>query len=171
MVLQVYQRVAQDAVVSCLNGMNACVLAYGQTGSGKTHTVFGPSGAIEEWWRQCRIDPSISLPQAIPTPSAPADLSPSFGSASTAQRAKGQEARSPSVKGLAPATNLPVHQLESNQAPIASAANCATVLLSHLPPAILLSIPPATCNPAVDPTCPLDPTCAPCPRRTRRGLC
>uniref|UniRef100_A0A7S3FHY4 Kinesin motor domain-containing protein n=1 Tax=Haptolina ericina TaxID=156174 RepID=A0A7S3FHY4_9EUKA len=56
--------------------MNACVLAYGQTGSGKTHTVFGPSGAIEE----C---------------------------ASTAQRAKGQEARSPSVKGLAPATNLP----------------------------------------------------------------
>ena len=44
---EVYQRVAQDAVVSALNGMNACVLAYGQTGSGKTHTVFGPSGAIE----------------------------------------------------------------------------------------------------------------------------
>ena len=45
---EVYQRVAQDAVVSALNGMNACVLAYGQTGSGKTHTVFGPAGAIEE---------------------------------------------------------------------------------------------------------------------------
>ena len=26
----VYQRVAQDAVVSSMNGMNACVLAYGQ---------------------------------------------------------------------------------------------------------------------------------------------
>ena len=37
---EVYQRVAQDAVCSALNGMNACVLAYGQTGSGKTHTVF-----------------------------------------------------------------------------------------------------------------------------------
>ena len=49
---EVYQRVAQDAVVSALNGLNACVLAYGQTGSGKTHTVFGASGAIEaatEW--------------------------------------------------------------------------------------------------------------------------
>merc|ERR1719230_1801451 len=46
--LDVYQRVAQDAVCSALNGMNACVLAYGQTGSGKTHTVFGPSGTIEE---------------------------------------------------------------------------------------------------------------------------
>ena len=31
----VYQRVAQDAVCSALNGMNACILAYGQTGSGK----------------------------------------------------------------------------------------------------------------------------------------
>jgi len=45
--LEVYQRVAQDAVTSSLNGMNACVLAYGQTGSGKTHTVFGPPGTIE----------------------------------------------------------------------------------------------------------------------------
>merc|ERR1719230_377344 len=45
--LDVYQRVAQDAVCSALNGMNACVLAYGQTGSGKTHTVFGPPGTIE----------------------------------------------------------------------------------------------------------------------------
>jgi kinesin family protein 5 len=44
----VYQRVAQDAVVSSMNGMNACVLAYGQTGSGKTHTVFGPPGVIED---------------------------------------------------------------------------------------------------------------------------
>ena len=45
---EVYQRVAQDAVCSALNGMNACVLAYGQTGSGKTHTVFGPPGVIDE---------------------------------------------------------------------------------------------------------------------------
>ena len=44
---EVYQRVAQDAVVSALNGLNACVLAYGQTGSGKTHTVFGPAGALD----------------------------------------------------------------------------------------------------------------------------
>jgi kinesin family protein 5 len=44
---EVYQRVAQDAVCSALNGMNACVLAYGQTGSGKTHTVFGPPGVID----------------------------------------------------------------------------------------------------------------------------
>ena len=44
---EVYARVAQDAVCSSLNGMNACVLAYGQTGSGKTHTVFGPPGTID----------------------------------------------------------------------------------------------------------------------------
>ena len=43
-----YQRVAQDAVCSALNGMNACVLAYGQTGSGKTHSVFGPPGTIDD---------------------------------------------------------------------------------------------------------------------------
>ena len=40
--------------VSSLNGMNACVLAYGQTGSGKTHTVFGPSGAIEQCAEQVK---------------------------------------------------------------------------------------------------------------------
>ena len=54
----VYLRVAQDAVVSSLNGMNACVLAYGQTGSGKTHTVFGPSGAIEQCAEQAERDAS-----------------------------------------------------------------------------------------------------------------
>ena len=53
---EVYQRVAQDAVVSALNGMNACVLAYGQTGSGKTHTVFGPAGAIEACAEQAERD-------------------------------------------------------------------------------------------------------------------
>ena len=46
--MEVYVKVAQDAVVSALNGLNACVLAYGQTGSGKTHTTFGPNGTIEE---------------------------------------------------------------------------------------------------------------------------
>jgi len=53
---EVYMRVAQDAVVSSLNGMNACVLAYGQTGSGKTHTVFGPAGAIESCAAQAELD-------------------------------------------------------------------------------------------------------------------
>jgi hypothetical protein len=53
---EVYMRVAQDAVVSSLNGMNACVLAYGQTGSGKTHTVFGPAGAIEACTEQAEQD-------------------------------------------------------------------------------------------------------------------
>ena len=39
--IEVYVKAAQDAVVSALNDLNACVLAYGQTGSGKTHTTFG----------------------------------------------------------------------------------------------------------------------------------
>jgi len=53
---EVYQRVAQDSVVSALNGMNACVLAYGQTGSGKTHTVFGPAGALDSCVQQAEAD-------------------------------------------------------------------------------------------------------------------
>jgi len=62
----VYGRVALDAVVSSLNGMNACVLAYGQTGSGKTHTVFGPSGTIEA----CAERAEVAAARAIRQPSA-----------------------------------------------------------------------------------------------------
>jgi len=66
----VYQRVAQDSVVSALNGMNACVLAYGQTGSGKTHTVFGPSGAIEACAQQAELDAQWSAEAARRGPAA-----------------------------------------------------------------------------------------------------
>uniref|UniRef100_A0A0G4I7F4 Kinesin-like protein n=1 Tax=Chromera velia CCMP2878 TaxID=1169474 RepID=A0A0G4I7F4_9ALVE len=37
----VYRETGLRAVVSALNGVNACLLCYGQTGSGKTHTMFG----------------------------------------------------------------------------------------------------------------------------------
>jgi len=43
----VYEEYAQDAVVSALNGFNACFMAYGQTGSGKSHSTFGPQGILD----------------------------------------------------------------------------------------------------------------------------
>mmetsp|Transcript_4342 Transcript_4342/g.10377 ORF Transcript_4342/g.10377 Transcript_4342/m.10377 type:complete len:589 (-) Transcript_4342:1238-3004(-) len=43
----VYEEYAQGAVVSALNGFNACFMAYGQTGSGKSHTTFGPQGILD----------------------------------------------------------------------------------------------------------------------------
>ena len=73
---EVYQRVAQDAVVSALNGMNACVLAYGQTGSGKTHTVFGPSGAIEECAEQAERERPAARRGAVVDGLAPATTLP-----------------------------------------------------------------------------------------------
>jgi len=42
----VYEDTARDAVLSVLNGFNACLLCYGQTGSGKTYTIFGPEGVL-----------------------------------------------------------------------------------------------------------------------------
>mmetsp|Transcript_33059 Transcript_33059/g.104597 ORF Transcript_33059/g.104597 Transcript_33059/m.104597 type:complete len:772 (-) Transcript_33059:70-2385(-) len=44
---QVYGQTARDAVVSALNGFNACIMCYGQTGSGKTYTMFGPGKAAD----------------------------------------------------------------------------------------------------------------------------
>jgi hypothetical protein len=59
-----YETVAQDAVVTALNGINACVLCYGQTGSGKTHTILGPertlSRALDEYRRGAGGDSFIS---------------------------------------------------------------------------------------------------------------
>jgi len=43
----VYGGTARPAVISVLNGMNACLLCYGQTGSGKSFTIFGPEGVFE----------------------------------------------------------------------------------------------------------------------------
>ena len=82
---EVYQRVAQDAVVSALNGMNACVLAYGQTGSGKTHTVFGPAGAIE----------------------ACAEMAETEAHWLAVEGCSNAHLRGPSAQGLAAATKLP----------------------------------------------------------------
>ena len=74
--MEVYVKAAQDAVVSALNGLNACVLAYGQTGSGKTHTTFGPNGTIEEAaacarrsHRRAATAEGLGLPSVLP-PSA-----------------------------------------------------------------------------------------------------
>ena len=44
--MEVYVKAAQDAVVSALNGLNACVLAYGQRDRAR-RTTFGPNGTIE----------------------------------------------------------------------------------------------------------------------------
>ena len=38
---EVFERVTQPLIKSCLEGHNATILAYGQTGSGKTHTILG----------------------------------------------------------------------------------------------------------------------------------
>eukprot|EP01042_Synura_sphagnicola_P003349 gene3349-4148_t len=47
---EVYGHGARDLVTSVVNGFNACFLCYGQTGSGKTHTMFGPPGALEQYY-------------------------------------------------------------------------------------------------------------------------
>ena len=44
---RLYKTFAQGAVLSAVNGVNACVLAYGQTASGKTFSLFGPPGWLE----------------------------------------------------------------------------------------------------------------------------
>lgn len=56
---QVYREAAQSAVISALNGFNACLFVYGQTGSGKTHTVFGPPGTLD-----CPFGDPSSLPSS-----------------------------------------------------------------------------------------------------------
>jgi len=43
----VYAECAREAVTSCMNGYNACILCYGQTGSGKTHTQIGPDNILD----------------------------------------------------------------------------------------------------------------------------
>jgi len=37
----VYENTAREAVLSTLQGYNACIIAYGQTGTGKTYTMEG----------------------------------------------------------------------------------------------------------------------------------
>mmetsp|Transcript_25467 Transcript_25467/g.42490 ORF Transcript_25467/g.42490 Transcript_25467/m.42490 type:complete len:864 (+) Transcript_25467:35-2626(+) len=49
---QVYDKSAQDAIATVLNGFNACIMCYGQTGAGKTYTFFGPDGTLEKQQQQ-----------------------------------------------------------------------------------------------------------------------
>ncbi|RYG65919.1 hypothetical protein EON64_10915 [archaeon] len=51
----IYDGAVQDAVVSALNGCNACVFCYGQTGSGKTYTFLGPEGHLDSLEGQMAI--------------------------------------------------------------------------------------------------------------------
>lgn len=56
----VYAESARPAVLSALNGFNACVLCYGQTGSGKTHTMFGPEGTLAKATREFKLGVPLS---------------------------------------------------------------------------------------------------------------
>lgn len=38
----VFHKIAEPILNSCLEGYNATIFAYGQTGSGKTYTIQGP---------------------------------------------------------------------------------------------------------------------------------
>eukprot|EP00941_MAST-03F_sp_MAST-3F-sp1_P000557 g557.t1 len=45
---EVFEVVAKDCVLNCLDGINSTVFAYGQTGSGKTYTMTGGVDTYEE---------------------------------------------------------------------------------------------------------------------------
>ena len=50
----VYEEVARDIVLNCMQGYNGTILAYGQTGAGKTYTIVISFTlvclTILDWW-------------------------------------------------------------------------------------------------------------------------
>ena len=65
----VYEKSTKDAVLSVMNGVNACVLCYGQTGAGKTFSMMGEQGVLEKFHEQhcnpLHIDPNTGVSNLI----------------------------------------------------------------------------------------------------------